>query len=319
MTDVAATSEPGQGSVRARSLKRSFATPGAVSLRVENYSGKVEIDTHDIATTEIVLVAMSPAAGEVVEHTRINEKATALGHEVIVEVPQSRGKARLWLGNGAAVSVSVKLPRDAQLDISTASAWVNASGRYRAATIRTTSGAIAVGEVAGEARVRTMSGDVALEAVDGVVDVQSASGDVKIGVAASGGKISTVSGDIDLGRSGEPTRIHTASGEVRISEALRGIDVESVSGDQRIERATAGECLMRAVSGDILVAVVPGSLVCLDAGSLSGRVSSDIEVEPSRPPVRQGEPDGPELLIQAKTVSGAIAVVRARAESTARQ
>jgi hypothetical protein len=58
------------------------------------------------------------------------------------------------------------------------------------------------------------------------------------------------------------------------------------------------------------VAVAPGSLVRFDAGSMSGNVASDIEVEPSRDAVG-GPSDLPELLIQAKTVSGDISVVRA--------
>lgn len=97
---------------------------------------------------------------------------------------------------------------------------------------------------------------------------------------------------------------------MRLGEVLAGASVESVSGDQRIERASTGDYLLRAVSGDIVVAVAPGSLVRFDAGSMSGNVASDIEVEPSRDAVG-GPSDLPELLIQAKTVSGDISVVRA--------
>jgi DUF4097 and DUF4098 domain-containing protein YvlB len=115
---------------------------------------------------------------------------------------------------------------------------------------------------------------------------------------------------VNLGRVESATRVRTASGDVRIEEALKGASIESVSGDQRVERASGGDYVLRAVSGDIAVAVVPGSLVRFDAGSLSGRVRSDISVEPSRD-AAGGRSDVQELLIQAKTVSGDISVLRA--------
>jgi hypothetical protein len=302
--------EAGQSPEPQDSVERSFETAGEVKLRVENAAGQVEIETHDAPRTEIRLDSLDPAAAELVRRARIGERASARGHEVTVEIPRARGRGRFFLGGEAAVRVWVRVPPDTELDVSTASAPVSARGRYKVANIRSASGGIAVEEITGQARIRTASGRLDLGTVGDEADVQSASGDVRIGVAASGGKVSTASGDIELGRVGKPTRVHTASGDVRLGEVLAGASVESVSGDQRIERASTGDYVLRAVSGDIVVAVAPGSLVRFDAGSMSGKVASDIEVEPSRDAVG-GPSDVPELLIQAKTVSGDISVVRA--------
>jgi len=282
-----------------------------VSLRVENATGKVEIETHASPTTEVRLVALGRFADDLVERARITAGATAAGHEVIVEVPHARGKVKLWSGSGTAVAVSVRVPPDARLDVSTASASVDAPGRYRSARLSSASGGISLGEVAGEAKVRTASGGISLESAGDVLDVQSASGDVRIGVAAAGGKVSTASGDVDLGLARKSVRIHTASGEVRLGGALEGARLDTVSGGQRIERAAAGDFILHAVSGDIVVAVAPGALIRFDTGSMSGTVSTDIEVKQDRPAALEGEPDGPELLIQATTVSGDIKVTRA--------
>ncbi|MGA3352054.1 MAG: DUF4097 family beta strand repeat-containing protein [Acidimicrobiales bacterium] len=289
-------------------VERSFETPGTVSLRVENPSGGVEIGTHDAERTEVTLVALDSAADALVRDARISERRSARGYEVSVEIPHPRGLAKLWSGGG--VQVLVKLPSDAELDVSTASASITARGRYKVAVMRSASGAIAVEEITGAAKIRTASGGVDLGTVGDVADVQSASGDVRIGVAASGGKVSTASGDVALGRVERPARVRAASGEVRLGEVLQGADIETISGDQRVERAAAGDLVMRAVSGDIVVSVVPGSLVRFDAGSLSGNVASDIDVESSRPVgAEQGEVR--EVSIQAKTVSGDISVLRA--------
>jgi hypothetical protein len=297
-----------QGGTGLESVERSFDTTGMVSLHIDNASGEVEIATHEAARTEVKLVALHPAAEALVKEARISERSSARGHEVTVEIPHPRGLAKLW--SSGAVRVVVKLPNDAELEVSTASASTSAQGRYKVALMRSASGDIAVEEVTGTAKIRTASGCVDLGSVGEVADIQSASGDVRIGVAAAGAKVSTASGDIALGRVERPARLRAASGDVRLGEVLEGADIETVSGQQRIERAAAGDFVMRAVSGDISVSVIPGSLVRFDAGSMSGNVQSDIELEPGRP-IGAEKGAVPELSIQAKTVSGDISVLRA--------
>jgi hypothetical protein len=291
--------------------QRSFETPGSVTLRVENAAGRVEIETHDAERTEVRLVALEAGADPLVKSARVTERVSAKGHEVSVEIPHARGMAKLWAGFLAGVEVLVKVPRGTTLEVTTASASITARGRYHGASLRSASGAITIEEIAGAARIRSASGRLEVGSVGEMADVKSASGDIALGEAAAGGTVVTASGDVALGRAGKPTRIRAASGNVYLKEALQGAEIETVSGDQRIERASAGDYVMRAVSGDISVAVVPGTLVRFDAGSVSGRVETEIDVGPSRP-LGAGENDEVrELLIQAKTVSGDISVVRA--------
>jgi DUF4097 and DUF4098 domain-containing protein YvlB len=280
-----------------------------VRLRVENVSGSVEIETHDVARTEVRVVSLHPGAAWLVKRARISERRSAGGHEITVEIPKGLVKAGFWLRDDTGVAIQVRVPSGAELEISTASASIAAHGTYRSADIRSASGAIAVEKTVGPARVRTAGGHVELGSVD-EANVHSASGDVSIAFAAAGGKVTTASGDVELGRTGSLIRVRTASGDVRLGEALQGASIETVSGDQRIERAAAGDYVLRAVSGDIAVAVVPGSLVRFDAASMSGHVESDIDVRASRDAVG-GRGDVRELLVQAKTVSGDISVVRA--------
>ena len=310
MNELDSTSATGSSEIPRTSLERSFETSSEVSLRIENAAGKVEIETHDVPKTEIKVVALHRGAEAIVREARITERRSTRGHEISVEIPRGRPRASLFLGEHAAVGIQVRVPFNSELEVSTASASVAANGTYKAVDIRSASGEIAIEHTVGPARVRTAGGDVELGTVGEPANVHSASGDVKIAVLRGGGSVQTASGDVNLGRVESATRVRTASGDVRIEEALKGASIESVSGDQRVERASGGDYVLRAVSGDIAVAVVPGSLVRFDAGSLSGRVRSDISVEPSRD-AAGGRSDVQELLIQAKTVSGDISVLRA--------
>jgi len=162
------------------------------------------------------------------------------------------------------------------------------------------------------AKLQTASGDIQVGTVGEPVDVQTASGEVQIEAATAGGKVSVASGRVNVHRTGKSIRVQSASGDVRIGEAPEGARVETVSGDVRIERASRGELILRTVSGEVAVAVAPGTLIRFDAGSLSGKVSSEIQVETDRPEYVQGAPcSGGELLVQAKTVAGNIRVTRA--------
>jgi hypothetical protein len=284
--------DAGWGEGRNESMERSFETPGPVSLRVENASGKVEIEISRAGRTDVLIIALHPAAEELVRRARVSERSTSFGHEVTVEIPHARPRARLWSADdSAAVGVLVRVPPDTGIDVSTASASVGAHGRYGAARIHSASGAVSLDEIIGRAKVRTANGDIQLRTVGDTADVETASGDVRIGVVAAGAMIAT------------------ASGDVRLGESLQGVTIKTASGDQRLDRAAAGDYLLQTVSGDIAVAVVPGSLVRFDAGSISGHVQSDIEVQSDRPAEVAGEVA--ELSIQAKTVSGDISVVRA--------
>lgn len=309
MSQLHTPSGNGWDEVTASPTDRKFETPGQVRIRVDNVAGLVEIETHDAPTTEVRVAPLNDAAAELASRARISEHAFGSGHEVIVEIPHER--KRNWFGHTQEIGVWVRVPSGAELEVSTVSAPLNASGRYGRAELHTVSGEIRIEEITGQATIRTVSGNLEVGSVGDVADVQSASGDVRIDVAGAGGRVSTASGDIALGRVEKPARLHTASGDVRLAQVLRGATIETVSGDQRIERADAGDYLLRAVSGDIAVAVVPGTLVRIDAGSMSGRVASDIDIGPDRPGVPVTEGDVREIQIQAKTVSGDVSVVRA--------
>ncbi len=295
----------------ASSLERSFETPEPVSLNVQNASGEVVVEVHGEARTEIMLIALDRAGDELVRGARIRERAVGGRHEVSVEIPRLRALAKLWSVFPSGVRVLVKVPAGTVLNVTTASASLTARGRYQEAVVRSASGGIAIDHVSGTVRIRTASGLVDLGTVGDELDVQSASGDVRIASAEAGANVSTASGDVALGRVGRLTRVRAASGDVRLGEVLEGADIETVSGDQRVERAAAGEFVMRAVSGDIAVAVVPGSLVHFDAGSMSGQVGSEIDLAASRPADAAMKEGVRELSIRAKTVSGDISVARA--------
>ena len=106
----------------------------------------------------------------------------------------------------------------------------------------------------------TASGDVSAGAVAGSLVAKSASGDIDVRAVADTATASTVSGDLRLGRAGGAATLNTVSGDIDLELAKAGVRINTVS-------------------GDVAVAMRPGLLLWLDVQSVSGSVSSDLEVE----------------------------------------
>jgi hypothetical protein len=170
--------------------------------------------------------------------------------------------------------------------IETASGTVEADS-VGAISVKTASGDIRIGVVAGDAVARSASGDISLEEIEGAAAAESANGDISI--IGAGGKVGakSSSGDIHIVDCAEPLMVTTGSGSVEIdcSAGCGGANVSSLSGDISLSLDEEADAVVRA-------------------SSTSGEVSVG-ERGNGRGEIRLGA-GGPE--INLKTVSGDISV-----------
>ena len=139
----------------------------------------------------------------------------------------------------------------------------------------------------------------------GAVEVDVASGEVAFDEVEGQAKVNTASGDVELRRVGS-ARVNSASGDVRIDEA-GPVEANTASGDIQLRSVSSGEVKLHSASGDLEVGIAKGSRLWIDAQSLSGDASSELELEPGP----SGADDGPLVELRAQTMSGDIAVRRA--------
>ena len=135
--------------------------------------------------------------------------------------------------------------------------------------------------------MKSASGDVALELVESL-DAKVASGDVEVGRVDGEAHVDNASGDVELGEAGGSVKVRTASG------------------DQQVRSVAEGRVDLTSASGDILVGIKQGSRVYIDARSMSGEVSSELELGDDA----AGD-DGPLVELQVTAMSGDVEVVRA--------
>jgi DUF4097 and DUF4098 domain-containing protein YvlB len=287
--------------------QQQFDTPGNVFLRVINQAGPVEVRAHEKETTEVEVSAIGEAGSEAVARTRIEHVETDSGHRVAVEVPGRSGLLPSWSRRGTTVLVKVRLPEGAPIEIVTASGNLTAEGRFGPADVFTASGELSLDRIDGDLRARSASGHVDIGSVSGRANIQTASGDVRCATIEGAAEIKTASGDVRMEAVGGGLTVQTASGDVAAGDLAAGCLVKTASGDLRVGRLSGGRAQLETVTGDIDVAVARGALVAVDASTVSGSVSSDIDLETEEPAT---EPHDPRLELHARTVSGDLRIQR---------
>ena len=255
-------------------MRYEFSTPEPPRLRVGFGAGRIEIETADTDQTVVEVVSSSgdPEGLKVAQH----------GRDVVIE------SRKLLSFKNLEYDVRVVLPHGAEADMNVASARTEVRGRL------------------GSLHFNTASGDVEIESVDGNAKVRSASGDVRI--ASVGGKVdvNTASGDLELGRVAGEVIARSASGDVAVAEVEGGARMTSASGNQTLASVAAGTVELRSASGDLQVGIKRGSRVAVDARSMSGETTSEIELGGDG----AGE-NGPLVELNAVTMSGDVRIVRA--------
>ena len=268
----------------------AFETPGAPHLRVRNAAGMVTVEAGEVDRTTVELEPLrdDDATRDAIERATVE----AYGNDVTVEVGEGKGfgfgAVSIAFGRTPQVGIRIRCPEGAELDCTTASANLKASGRL------------------GDVQAKSASGDVSVDGV-AALRVQSASGDVRAGAVDGEARIQTVSGHVRLGPVAGPVSATLVSGDIEVEEGTSDVAVKTVSGDQRIGAIRQGQIKLQSVSGDVRLGVRPGTRLHVDANSTSGDINSEFDVM-DRPSEQRS---GLEARLQLKTVSGDIEIVRA--------
>jgi putative adhesin len=275
-----------------------FDTPGPVRLNLTLPIGTLDVETVEGATTTHVQLDGTDDVHDLIESAIVEARPRGSGHEVFVEVRRRSGFF-ISFGSGPDLRMRVTCPSDPDVVVQTKSADVRGRGRFLSAEIKTASGDINLDTIRGDLRVKTAAGDFSINEAQGPAHIQSTSGDVQVNQAGSDITVQAVSGDV---------WIHDAAGSARVN---------TVSGDQRLDAVAEGTVETHAVSGDIIVGVRRGSSVYVDANTISGSTTSELDLGDA-PTESDGDADtqGPMVELRAKTVSGDIAVTRAPARTT---
>ena len=140
------------------------------------------------------------------------------------------------------------------------------------------------------------------------LEIRAASADLRAAGRFASADVEAASGDVEVEQVARDAKVRTASGDVSVGRADSSLTVQTASGDQRIDCVSEGQVSLRSASGDIWIGIRRGSAVWVDAASISGDTTSELDVG-GAPPAEGGE--GPLVELRAQSMSGDVHVARA--------
>lgn len=277
----------------------TFHTPRPPRLTVEFRAGTITVHTEDVQETTLELTGSSDQQTQaLIADTVIDQR----GEDVLVLVP----KRTLGLfGSQPDLRLDVTAPHGTRLNVKTASADLNARGRYGESRLTSGSGDVSVEHLTGSAQVRSGSGDVHIGTADDDLTLGAGSGDVHLGEVHGSVTVQTGSGDVGVDSVAGSLRAQTGSGDVQVGRAADDVRAQTGSGDVSLGHVSRGRVKAQAASGDLHIGVADGTPAWLDVRTVTGGVTNDLEASE---PVGGGEEY---VRLDLKTVSGDIEIVRA--------
>jgi hypothetical protein len=251
-----------------------FQTSEAISATVEVVIGDVRITTGDRVDTIVEVRPSDPGTDvdvKAAEQTRVEFTDGRL----LVKAPKSRALG--LFGTPGSIDVELLLPTGSHLRGTAEIAAFHATGslgecwiktaagdihleRTGALDAHTSSGAVIIGTVTGNALLNTGTGAVRVGAIDGTAMIKNSDGDSRVG---------TVSGNVT---------VKAANGHIVIDHAGADVTASSSSGDIRIGEVTRGTVSIKTASGELEVGIPAGTAAYLDLHTSYGNLHNRLDV-----------------------------------------
>ena len=244
------------------------AFDGIEKVELSSVSGDCIVKTH--SSDEVIVELFYDVTPEGSFEYEIKKSGKTL---VIKEKWGRKGKHRSMSGD---VSWTLTVPADTEIEFSTASGDITATGLKGSIEASTASGDIDLRDVSADVDISTASGDANLVNLDGDIEISTASGDIDIEDSEGDIELSTASGDIDATDVSGDIDLGAASGDIKISGSRGTFDIGCASGDVDVKGVVIeGASEFSTASGNVEVSLAETCGYDLEISSASGNAILD--------------------------------------------
>lgn len=252
----------------------AFDTPGPITATVDVYVGDARITAGDRVDTTVEVRPTDPgreADVRVAEQTRVEFADGRL----LVKSPKPRALG-MFSSNPGSIDVEIALPAGSHLRGDAGVGSFHCAGALGEVKIKTAAGDVRV-DRATTLDLRTSSGAVAVGAVAGTARVTTASGTLRVGTVGAGATVTNSNGETRIGTVAGDLEVSAANGDIHVEVARAGVTAATASGSVRIGAVSRGEVSLRTAMGSLEVGISRGTAAYLDLHTSFGRVRNDLE------------------------------------------
>ena len=249
----------------AEEIKETF--DGISKVDLSSVSGDCVVRTH--SSDEVIVELYYDVKPESLFDPEMKKSGSTL-------VLKEKWKKRKNLSTSGEIIWTLTVPADTEIEFSTASGDITASGLTKSIEASTASGDIKLENMKADVDISTASGDADLVNLKGDIEISTASGDIDIVESSGDIELSTASGDIKAVNVRDEIDLSTASGDIEISDSKGAFDISCASGDIEADGIViGGESEFSVASGSIEVILAKTCGFDLDLTSASGDVLLD--------------------------------------------
>jgi DUF4097 and DUF4098 domain-containing protein YvlB len=244
-------------------LHKEFPGGTNPSLKIENISGEIKIESHKenqiiIDAFKVVEADDSGEAEKLADQIEIVIEKHEEKLEIKTQYPSSKSRSfwdRVfssdWKSSGY-VDYRIIVPEKINLDVSSVS------------------GEVKISNITGKVKASSTSGDLWIKRITGALNLETTSGDMEI---------SMIEGDVTVSGTSSDLEMFDVKGNLDVNSTSGNVSAESIGGSVRIDN-TSGDLFLKRIEGNIRATTVSGSIVVDQAeGGLHLESSSgDLEV-----------------------------------------
>ena len=209
----------------------------------------------------------------------LNFSVTQQRNKVLVESTTRNRQFGNWHNNGGArIQISVSIPSEFMLDVSSSDGDIAVEDIRGSSRIRSSDGDLRLSSISGEnIEIRTSDGDIAAADLIGkIVNIHTSDGDIRIqSIDAAESEIRTSDGSISVQALNGRSMVKSSDGDLHISTATGpSLSLRTSDGDVTVRRLQTASADLTTSDGEIVVDMAQGDV---SAVTSNGSIYLDVD------------------------------------------
>ena len=246
-----------------RKVEKTFHISGVGKVRLETMGGKLQVTPGEGSVVTVTAVQKIKAdsdseADDLLKKLELTFEQS--GNDVIAIAKYESRPSGFRFGSWPPVNVDfiVTVPASFGAELRTSGGAIEVGDLNGDVNARTSGGPIRLGKMGAEVTAHTSGGPITMSEARGPVDLETSGGNIKVGRVAGSAELSTSGGNIQIDSVENSLRAHTSGGSIRAG----------------IHGPLKDDCILNTSGGSVTATIDKSAAFRLDASTSGGGVDA---------------------------------------------